>query len=102
MKFGEYLSQNIEDRWRNFYLDYDQLKKLIKALSFAQLQGPGDDHNTSLSFGYGAEASYKQPHSGDQAFVDFLEAEMKKVRVKLAEGDADKYSCRSTSSQSAS
>ena len=38
-------------------------------------------------------------------FTDFLiavEAEMKKVRVKLAEGDADKYSCRSTSSQSVS
>ena len=81
MKFGEYLQHNIEDRWREYYLDYNQLKKLIKALSFAQLQTPSDERTTSLSFGAGAQASNKQPHSGDQDFVEFLEAEMKKVRL---------------------
>ena len=35
MKFGEYLKAQLNDEWRNSYLDYDQLKKMIKQLEEA-------------------------------------------------------------------
>ena len=89
MKFGEYLQHNIEERWKEYYLDYGQLKKLIKALSIAQLEAPNADRAMSLSFGLGAQASAKQPHFGDQAFIEFLESEMRKINEFTVERLAD-------------
>ena len=32
MKFGDHLRLNVQPEWREFYLDYDKLKNLIKEL----------------------------------------------------------------------
>ena len=32
MKFGEYLSNNVHEEWKEMYLNYDRLKKMIKVL----------------------------------------------------------------------
>jgi SPX domain protein involved in polyphosphate accumulation len=32
MKFGEYLRSQQVEEWRNSYIDYDKLKKMIKQL----------------------------------------------------------------------
>jgi SPX domain protein involved in polyphosphate accumulation len=42
MKFGEYLRSQKVVEWQHFYLDYDQLKNMIKELEEIHLAAPTD------------------------------------------------------------
>jgi SPX domain protein involved in polyphosphate accumulation len=79
MKFGEHLLQNMDPRWKEYYLDYARLKKVIKQLSAACLGDVSQERHTSLSFGRGAAASSRQTHDANRAFLDMLEQEIKKI-----------------------
>lgn len=42
MKFGEYLNTEKDPEWQHFYLDYDQLKGMIKELEEIHLAVPNE------------------------------------------------------------
>lgn len=49
MKFGKYLHENKNPDWRDMYLDYDALKKIIKSLeqvSLSQLTEQSVSYNS--------------------------------------------------------
>lgn len=94
MKFGKYLLENQTEEWKQMYIDYDKLKKLIKILAGLQLTSPQDgSKGTSLSVAMPTNAA-GIPMTGDlsvtqENFYAVLEEEMKKidnfVKEKVAE-----------------
>jgi SPX domain protein involved in polyphosphate accumulation/uncharacterized membrane protein YidH (DUF202 family) len=79
MKFGEHLLKNMDPRWKDYYLDYARMKKVIKELSASCLVDVSQERNTSLSFGRGAAASSRQAHDANRGFLDLLEEEIRKI-----------------------
>lgn len=49
MKFGEYLHSNKVEEWKDFYLDYDKLKDMIKELEAIHLATHIDTSKCKLS-----------------------------------------------------
>lgn len=84
MKFGEYLRSQKTDEWKDFYLDYDQLKKMIKQLEQAHLMVPQSSISggTSLSIPRPTNAAgmpVQGPAVTQEQFYAFLEQEMRKI-----------------------
>jgi len=81
MKFGEYLRTNAVPEWLDKYLNYDQLKKLIKILEDKHVDG-------QQSTGIGTSLSVPRPTNAagmpvdettQEDFFIFLENEMRKI-----------------------
>ncbi len=49
MKFGKYLETNKEADWAEFYIDYSNLKKTLKAILKVGVLSPDTGRHTSLS-----------------------------------------------------
>lgn len=49
MKFGEYLRNQKTPEWQNYYLDYDQLKTMIKELEVIHLAVAPVNQRTGMS-----------------------------------------------------
>ena len=52
MKFGEYLQAQLVQEWKNYYLNYDKLKKMIKQLEeffLTNAQNTGEKGTAPLS-----------------------------------------------------
>lgn len=46
MKFGEYLRSQKVQEWQHYYLDYDQLKNMIKELEEIHISAPVQSKTT--------------------------------------------------------
>lgn len=91
MKFGKYLISNETEEWKEYYLDYDKLKQLIKRLCALQLgEAESSEIGTSLSVprptnAAGVPLKKEAPKEGDEVpltqenFYIVLESEMKKI-----------------------
>jgi SPX domain protein involved in polyphosphate accumulation len=49
MKYGEYLNSQKVPEWQHYYLDYDQLKGMIKELEVIHLSMPSENNKGNLS-----------------------------------------------------
>ena len=82
MKFGQYLQENMEPDWKEFYVDYDGLKKIIKDMS--SLDVPQVARATSLSVGQAPQPSSNTEEKSQKAqgeFIDALEKDMAKIEL---------------------
>ena len=86
MKFGQHLIDNKVPEWKDMYLDYDRLKKLIKAIEALQLpKTVSSEKGTSLSVpkstsSTGTPADVDDANTQEQ-FFSVLEGEMKKIEL---------------------
>ena len=86
MKFGEHLQAQLHPEWREYYLDYNRLKGLIKELATSladRLDGGGASGGigTSMSVPRPTNAA-AQPITMDvshESFYNILESEMRKI-----------------------
>lgn len=84
MKFGDHLIDNKVPEWKEMYLDYDRLKKIIKAIEAKRMPNTvTSEKGTSLSIpkptsstGTPADNDY-----GQEDFFALLESEMKKIEA---------------------
>ncbi len=87
MKFGKYLLENQTPEWKEMYIDYEKLKKLIKKLSALQLSSPLEGgKGTSLSIPRPTNAAGIPLAGEDQTltqenFYAVLEEEMRKIEA---------------------
>jgi SPX domain protein involved in polyphosphate accumulation/uncharacterized membrane protein YidH (DUF202 family) len=81
MKFGEYLHAQKAPEWQNYYIDYDQLKLLIKELEETLLAAaPINQRTASLSVPLPTNAAGMPVEQMSQEnFYAFLEQEMRKI-----------------------
>eukprot|EP01031_Cornospumella_fuschlensis_P036887 gene36887-44750_t len=83
MKFGEYIRDQKVPEWQFYYLDYDNLKEMIKALEAIHLAAPLDTEKvTSLSIPRPTNAAgmpVEGKHITQEEFYAFLEKEMRKI-----------------------
>lgn len=81
MKFGEYLRTQKAPEWQDYYIDYDQLKQMIKELEEIHLAvAPVNQRIASLSVPVPTNAAGMpvEPMSQEK-FYAFLEQEMRKI-----------------------
>ena len=83
MKFGEYLREQLNPEWKEMYMDYDRLKKLIKLLEEVHLGAPRsfNTFGTSLSVPVPTNAAGMPDNQqiSQEDFFNVLESEMKKI-----------------------
>ncbi len=49
MKYGEYFNAQIEEEWRKYYMQYDQLKSILKNMEESELPVSNGGIGASLS-----------------------------------------------------
>lgn len=85
MKFGQHLLDNKVPEWMDMYLDYDKLKKLIKAIEALRLSKTvSSEKGTSLSIPRptnSAGAPSSSTEVTQEHFFSLLEQEMKKIEL---------------------
>jgi SPX domain protein involved in polyphosphate accumulation len=89
MKFGEYLDTNKNPAWADSYLDYNKLKKMIKALEqqlISRQTFTGQGTSLSVPTPTNAAGIYqildgKEELVTQEMFYTFLESEMKKIEI---------------------
>ena len=87
MKFGLYLHENQDSEWAGMYLDYDQLKSMIKKLEEIHIDAvsPKTTKGTSLSVSRPTNSAGVPSARGSaeqitqEHFFTYLEKEMKKI-----------------------
>lgn len=87
MKFGEHLHKNALPEWKDYYLDYDKLKSLIRELEDGESEIVPQDTSHGITFSSGGflnAAAQPAPLARDksttqESFFRLLESEMVKI-----------------------